>query len=213
MANRSDRGSGHPAQCLGHNSPQSRMGPDPRNPSRPAVIPTASTGRTQDCTRPPRQHFKSLLATREPSTQDIAYDEIIVRRGNRFDCPLSQAQADVGRVAPPSSRYGRPLLGAPRTDPYERHSRIRLLPRVSGGEPHAGPRMKESWFGEPVVGQLFRPPPIEAVLLAAPPERSHPEALARVASTRRCPKAGASRRPETGSNWSDSAHRSSIAHQ
>ena len=33
---------------------------------------------------------------------DIAYDEIIVRRGNRFDCPLSQAQADVRRAAPPS---------------------------------------------------------------------------------------------------------------
>ncbi len=33
---------------------------------------------------------------------DTAYDEIIVRRGNRFGCPLSQAQADVGRVVPPS---------------------------------------------------------------------------------------------------------------
>ncbi len=100
MANRSDRGSGHPAQCPGHNSPQSRMGPDPRKPSWPAVTCTAQTGRTQDCTRPPRQHFKSLLATREPSTQDIAYEEIIVRRGNRFDCPLFPLLADVGWVAP-----------------------------------------------------------------------------------------------------------------
>ncbi len=27
---------------------------------------------------------------------DIAYEETIVQRGNRFDCPLSQARADVG---------------------------------------------------------------------------------------------------------------------
>ena len=33
---------------------------------------------------------------------DIASEAIIVRRGNRFDCPLSQAQADVGWDAPPS---------------------------------------------------------------------------------------------------------------
>ena len=32
---------------------------------------TAQTGRTQDCTRPPRQTIKSTLAMREPSTQDI----------------------------------------------------------------------------------------------------------------------------------------------
>ncbi len=39
-----------------------------------AVTITASTGRTQDWHPPPRQYFKSLLATREPSTQD-AFDE------------------------------------------------------------------------------------------------------------------------------------------
>ncbi len=33
---------------------------------------------------------------------DIAYEEIIVRRSNRFGFPLSQAQADVEWVAPPS---------------------------------------------------------------------------------------------------------------
>ncbi len=33
---------------------------------------------------------------------DITYEEIIVRRSNRFACPLSLAQADVGWVAPPS---------------------------------------------------------------------------------------------------------------
>jgi hypothetical protein len=36
---------------------------------------------------------------------DIAYEEIIVHPSNRFDCPLSQAQADVGRVAPLVALY------------------------------------------------------------------------------------------------------------
>ena len=42
MANRSDRGRGQPAECLGHRSPQSRMGPRPRKPSRPAVYDRAN---------------------------------------------------------------------------------------------------------------------------------------------------------------------------
>jgi hypothetical protein len=71
MANRSDRGLGHLALRPGQISPLSRMGPNPRKPSRSAVMCTAQTGRTQDRTRPPRQHFKSFLATREPSTQDV----------------------------------------------------------------------------------------------------------------------------------------------
>ncbi len=70
MANRSDRGWGQPDLCPGRKSPQSRMGPYPRIPSRPAVQDTASTGRTQDCTRPKR-HTNKILAIREPSTQDI----------------------------------------------------------------------------------------------------------------------------------------------
>jgi len=71
MANRSDREPGHPAECPGHHSPQSRVGPSSRIPSGPAVTrTTASTGRTQDCTRPTRQKLNSPLAMREPSTQD-----------------------------------------------------------------------------------------------------------------------------------------------
>ncbi len=38
---------------------------------------------------------------------DIAYEEIIVRRSNRFARPLSQGQADVGRIAPPSRLVAR----------------------------------------------------------------------------------------------------------
>ena len=44
-------------------------------PSRPAIMCTAQTGRTQDCTRPQRQTIKSTLAMREPSTQDIPADK------------------------------------------------------------------------------------------------------------------------------------------
>ena len=47
------------------------MGPYPCIPSGPAVTDTAPTGRTQDCTRPPRQSIKLILAMQEPSTQDI----------------------------------------------------------------------------------------------------------------------------------------------
>ena len=61
MANRSGRGLGKPDGCPGHNSPLNRVGLNPRKPSRPAVMCTASTGRTQDCTRPQRQSFKKFL--------------------------------------------------------------------------------------------------------------------------------------------------------
>src|SRR5438874_9041 len=71
MAIRSDWGGGQPAECPGRHSPISRMGPHPCIPSGPAVMGTAPTGRTQDCTRPPRHTIKSTLAMREPSTQDI----------------------------------------------------------------------------------------------------------------------------------------------
>jgi len=71
MANRSDREQGQPTKCPRRHSLISRMGPSSRTPSGPAVqISTASTGRTEDCTRPtPLHHF--TLATREPSTEDI----------------------------------------------------------------------------------------------------------------------------------------------
>jgi hypothetical protein len=40
------------------------------------------------------------------------------------------------------------MLSAPRTDPSEPNSGIRLLPRVSDGEAHTWPGMQESWQGE-----------------------------------------------------------------
>ena len=72
MAHRSDREPGHPAECPRRHSLHCRVGPSSRIPSGPAVkCTTASTGRTEDCTRPMRQILKSPLATREPSTEDV----------------------------------------------------------------------------------------------------------------------------------------------
>jgi hypothetical protein len=56
---------------------------------------TAETGRTQDCTPPPRQTIKSTLAMREPSTQDIPSRQLsafgfrwrVVRIGAAPWCP------------------------------------------------------------------------------------------------------------------------------
>ena len=64
------------------------------------------------------------------------------------------------------SRQGRALLRAPRTEPYVRHSRIRLPPRVSDGKQPAvcGPVLVTRFPG-PVPGTCFavphspRPPP------------------------------------------------------
>jgi hypothetical protein len=62
------------------------------------------------------------------------------------------------------------ITAYPRTDPYVRHSRIRLPPRVSDGKALLRPRVKDARFGEPVVGNLGDPLPRRAVLLAASPE-------------------------------------------
>jgi hypothetical protein len=61
---------------------------------------------------------------------------------------------------------GRPLLDAPRTDPYVRISRIRLPPWVFDGEAVAGPGVKDARCREKVVRQLLDPFPREAILLA-----------------------------------------------
>ncbi len=150
MANRSDRGSGHPDGCLGHNSPQSRMGPDPRNPSRPAVTITASTGRTQDCTRPPRQHFKSFLATREPSTQDIRARMSEVR-----------GKADVQATWP-----GSPLLARRRHCSHQRkaspHENNARQSRVSqrGSSPLLSSNNRTSRHPRYIIRRLTITPPI-----------------------------------------------------
>src|SRR5271165_1636352 len=70
---------------------------------------------------------------------------------------------------------GRPLLSAPRTDPYVRLSRIRLPPWMFDGKPLGRPRMKNFGFGQPVIGEFPSPPPCSLVSLAASFERAPPE--------------------------------------
>src|SRR5467141_2091125 len=69
----------------------------------------------------------------------------------------------------------RSLLDAPRTDPSEPHSGTRLLPRVSDGEAHIRPGMKDARLGEKIVGQLRHPRPHQSCLLTAPTETPVPE--------------------------------------
>ena len=61
------------------------------------------------------------------------------------------------------------LQGATRTDPYGPNSGIRLPPWVSNGEATRWPRMKDSRFREPVVGQPLDPLPGRPVFLAPLP--------------------------------------------
>jgi SH3-like domain-containing protein len=70
MANRSDRGSGQPDECLGRDSPYSRMGPDPRIPSWPAVQKTPRQQAGHKTVPDLVAMASNILATREPSTQD-----------------------------------------------------------------------------------------------------------------------------------------------
>jgi hypothetical protein len=58
------------------------------------------------------------------------------------------------------------LQGATRTDPYGPNSGIRLPPWVSNGEATLWPRMEDSRFREPVVGQPLDPLPSRPVFLA-----------------------------------------------
>src|SRR5277367_151990 len=67
------------------------------------------------------------------------------------------------------------LLNAPRSDPYERDSRIRLPPRVFDAEAVRRPRMEDLGRRQPFTRETFDPFPCRDVLLAAPPERAPPE--------------------------------------
>src|ERR1700680_4100462 len=91
-------------------------------------------------------------------------------------CPADDPECPVWdqkrRVDPPASHYrGRDAsyLAPPRTDPYGPNSGIWLPPWVSDGEAPLWPRMKDSWFREPVVGQPLDPLPGRPVFLAPLP--------------------------------------------
>src|SRR5712664_2674888 len=68
MANRSDREQGQPSECPRRHRLISRMGTCSRTPSGQQSQLTASTGRTEDGTRP-MPLINLALATREPSTE------------------------------------------------------------------------------------------------------------------------------------------------
>ena len=100
--------------------------------------------------------------------------------------PLRAARSKMRRKRPsverratggfrPRIAVGMPIAGHPRTDPDEPDSSIRLLPWVFDGEALIGPGMKNTRRGKPAVDQFRHSVPREAVLLAAPPQRSTPE--------------------------------------
>src|SRR6516225_3052485 len=57
----------------------------------------------------------------------------------------------------PATYKGRLLPAAPRTDPYEPNSGIRLLPRVSDGKALLRPRKKDFRLRKPVISDLLHP--------------------------------------------------------
>ena len=70
MQNQSNRGSGKPVRVRAHQARAFDWGPIPRIAIGPAVVSTASTGRTHDRTRPACINLKTTLAKSEPSTHD-----------------------------------------------------------------------------------------------------------------------------------------------
>ena len=70
MQHRSNRGSGKPVWVRAHQARACVWDPAQRIALGPAVMETASTGRTHDCTRPICINVKTTLAKREPSTHD-----------------------------------------------------------------------------------------------------------------------------------------------
>jgi hypothetical protein len=66
------------------------------------------------------------------------------------------------------------LPGAPRTDPYGRYSRIRLLPWMSGVKTHGGPRVKDFGRRNPRHANSRVTIPGDSVPVAASPKRTKP---------------------------------------
>jgi putative transposase len=78
-------------------------------------------------------------------------------------------------VEPYMFAVGTFIAERPRTDPSGPNSGTRLLPRVSDGEAHIRPGMKDPWLGEKVIGKLRHPRPHQPCLLTAPAETPVPE--------------------------------------
>ncbi len=112
---RSNRGSGHPGEPSGAQTSRICSGPDPRNPSGPAVDPTAHTGRTHDRNRPDpsqlqnslpsggRPHMGSGLRLRRPRNDGVGVVPIRKSPGDRGGPGLPRWRSG---VRPTASRYG-----------------------------------------------------------------------------------------------------------
>src|ERR1700751_574764 len=79
------------------------------------------------------------------------------------------------------------LSHAPRTEPYERHSRIRLPPWMFDGEALLRPGVKDARPRQIVVREPRDPLPRRLVSLAAPPQRPSPEIHDAVTECLNCP--------------------------
>src|SRR6516164_3557870 len=75
----------------------------------------------------------------------------------------------------PATYKGRLLPAAPRTDPYEPNSGIRLLPRVSDGKALLRPRKKDFRLRKPGISDLLHPLSRDPPVLTASRQRPAPE--------------------------------------
>src|ERR1700688_3703225 len=85
------------------------------------------------------------------------------------------ARPDIALAEQAATYKGRPLLGAPRTEPYVRFSRIRLPPWVFDAEALRWPRVGYPGHGQPAIGQLTHSFPRRAISLAAPAQGASPK--------------------------------------
>ena len=127
MQNRSNRGSGKPVWVRAHQARACVWDPIQRIALGPAVMKTASTGRTHDCTRPICINIKkTTLAKGEPSTHDPK---------RKFDAP--SARRILGGIF--DSGWGIVANGSPYFAPFKEDVRGQsgvgnqtLLPQLRG---------------------------------------------------------------------------------
>src|SRR5271170_2895234 len=91
---------------------------------------------------------------------------------HRFPCCFNETLS----LAEHAATYkGRPLLGAPRTEPYGRNSRIRLPPWVFDAEARRRPGVNDPGPWQEAVCQPVHVGPGRAIPLAAPAQGAAPE--------------------------------------
>src|SRR4029077_16914550 len=115
--------------------------------------------------------------SRAAATRRRGLDGEGVRRATIMQLPkVSPCEVShVLPIRPPSTKAPKERGRSMPLDPYGPNSGIRLPPWVSNGEAPFWPRMKDSRFREPVVGQPLDPLPGRPVFLAPLPERAPPE--------------------------------------